>query len=462
MKSLLHLTYADRAPSGEWKVYSPIQSGNLLASIQYHYSEIDTAIEGAIEERENLRKVAFSEKIKFLKKLWSVLDSNKKSILEKATFEQCRAPQDLEQEWSQLSRFFSALLTVAPQDEKIHEPRGVTAVLGSSVWPIFYSIQFFSLNYLAGNPVILKPSEKTSMTLLRLFKIIRNEIPELKSVQVLLGEKEMGRRLACHEQISTVIFQGSFEVGMRVKQDTLSQLSKKVLLFLGAKNPSVIFNDAPAAALETVMKDAFQGAGQDCQSTSVLLVQNGILNQFLPKLHGQAKEFKIGSEEGYFMGPMFDSATVDRYLKFIGISEREGAEILMRGKPFEKNGKGSFVTPTLAYFEKQTPEQIRKSVSLQTEILGPHLSVIGFQDEAELLSLANAFSYGRSISLWSEDGARLEPLARELQYGQILFNQSLLSSDPWKSFQFRKRSGSNAVLGEDLLFKLLYLKTVQK
>ena len=99
------------------------------------------------------------------------------------------------------------------------------------------------------------------------------------------------------------------------------------------------------------------------------------------------------------MGPMMDASTADRYLKFIGISEREGANILMRGKPLPLNPPGCFVTPTLALFEKRTPEEIRKSVSLQTEILAPHLSVIGFQDEEELLSLLQPLTYGRSISL---------------------------------------------------------------
>ena len=162
------------------------------------------------------------------------------------------------------------------------------------------------------------------------------------------------------------------------------------------------------------------------------------------------------------MGPMMDASTADRYLKFIGISEREGANILMRGKPLPLNPPGCFVTPTLALFEKRTPEEIRKSVSLQTEILAPHLSVIGFQDEEELLSLLQPLTYGRSISLWSANPKRLSRLAMKLPFGQVLWNRSLLGSDPKETFQFRKRSGNNAVLGESLLFKFLHQRTIQK
>ncbi len=464
MNSLLNFESSAREFSGEWKVFAPFNKGMPVETGYYRYSDLEPAIQAATLEKAKLAALSFEDRIKILKESFELFRTNRKLLADTVALELGRTPDDFENEWNQTERLWEVLIGIRAFDENVFESRGITAIVGSSIWPLFYSIQFCAYSLLSGNPVILKPSEKATLSVLRLFELFRSQIPAWRAVQVLIGEKEVGRRLICHEQVNTVVFQGSFEVGMRVKQDTLSQAGKEILLYLGAKNPAVIFDDASKKeAMDVLLKDSFLGAGQDCQSVSIAFIQNGILNEFVNELHLEMKKFKIGPpESGAFMGPMMDASTADRYLKFIGISEREGANILMRGKPLPLNPPGCFVTPTLALFEKRTPEEIRKSVSLQTEILAPHLSVIGFQDEEELLSLLQPLTYGRSISLWSANPKRLSRLAMKLPFGQVLWNRSLLGSDPKETFQFRKRSGNNAVLGESLLFKFLHQRTIQK
>lgn len=429
------------------------ESDQITDRVHYRYSDLDLAIQSAMESFKVLRRESISTRIPVVHEVLRVLKHSKSEIFKIAHDELGRNELDLECEWQQTQRLLQNVLKDDTQLDGRFEPRGPTAIIGSYVWPIFNSIQFSIVNFLCGNSVILKPSEKASLTTLAVFKVLREAIPELSTIQVLLGEKEMGRRLICHEHVATVIFQGSFEVAMRVKQDTLSQPSKEVLIYSGAKNPSIVFQDAPIDALSTLIQDCFQGGGQNCQSVSVIFVQNDKMTEFLTEFRNQSRTHAEA---------LIDGALVDRYLKFIAVSEREGAEVLERGRPLSTEKKSRFVSPTVVLFNKLTEDQVRKSVSLQTEIFAPHVSVIGFESEAEVLQLANALSYGRSASLWTESEARFNRLAPELQFGQVVWNQSLLTTDPWQSFQAKKRSGNHACLGKGLFSALLDQKVILK
>ena len=239
---------------------------------QFLFSDLPIAISAAKKANFDLLSLSFEDRRKILNKVPTVLERHKAEILKVAALELGRAQIDLELEWSQIMRFFKGLQDEASFIPEGRESRGISAVISSFVWPLFYTLQFSVLNFLAGNPVILKPSEKSGLTVSTLFRILRENIPALTMVQVLLGEKEMGRRLICHEDIATVVFHGTFEVGMRVKQDTLSQPSKEVLLFLGSKNPAIVFSDSPEEVFEILKGDCFLGSGQDCQSVTVIFV----------------------------------------------------------------------------------------------------------------------------------------------------------------------------------------------
>ena len=172
--------------------------------------------------------------------------------------------------------------------------------------------------------------------------------------------------------------------------------------------------------------------------------------------------FKIGSplSEAY-MGALIESPMQDRYLKFAGISEREGAEIIMRGKPLSFEEKGNFVTPTLAVFESITPDQVKKSVSLQTEILSPHVSLIQFKEYEELAEICAPLQHGLCASIWGENKERLQKIATHLPFGQIQFNQSLLEWNPSVSFQPKRKSGNHAYQGMKLWGQLTALKSIE-
>ena len=443
--------------SGEWTVRSPAKSDQAIGRCVYSYSQMDQVVEAANAGFLSWTQVHFEGRKKVLTSAFHRLFENQEVLTQILRTELGRSNADIQLEFTQLAKWMQQDDFVA-----LDQGRGVTALLASYVWPIFYSMQFIFTNLLAGNALIIKPSEKATLSTLKLVEILCQDSLLVSALQVLVGEKEIGRRLACHEQIQTVIFMGSYENGIRVKQDTLSQVSKQVLLYLGAKNPILLLEDFDSTQIDKMVQDSLLTTGQQWRSASVIFVHDHLYSQFLERFHERAKQIKIGGlvDLDAVMGPLIDESMVDRYLKFSGISEREGAEVCMRGKLMQHSEKGYFVTPTIVSYESLTPEQMKKSVALQTEILSPHVSVIRYSDYDSLLEVTQQMQQGHGASIWGANAERMSHLSAALDFGSIQLNQSLLEWDPKASFQVRKKSGNHAFHGLALIQQLMNRKVI--
>jgi len=456
-KSLLSGGSGSSGPaSGEWKIVNPARLDARPGVVEYRYSDLEAAIEGAIrQEREGSPLSGPAASAAVIESALRVLSDHEAVLIRRIQEETGRVEGDLALEFQQTRAMLEGLRS-SPDLEAAREARGVAAVVLSAVWPVFYPVQFALFNLLIGNPVILKPSEKTTASVLELFSALRLAHPAWERVQVLAGDRELGRRLVCHEAVSVVVFQGSFETGMRVRQDTLSQPAKEVLLFLGAKNPVILLDSLENTGTieEQILRDAFTGAGQHCLAASQVWVPARRLEAFVDSFHEKCKAFTIGGPgEGAFMGPILDAAVTDRYFKFIGISEREGARIVMRGKNHPSKKEGHFVTPTLAVFESVSEDRMRRSVSLQTEILAPHLSILSYENEDSLARVLSRSSYGHSAAIFGPaDDAKI--LAERLAFGRIVINRGLFEISPQVRAQVFKRSGNHARLGPGILDQL--------
>ena len=445
-------------PQGEWKVRSPAHQEMYLGNCVYAYSQIDECVGAAFQNQKKWSDHRIEVRHALLMGAHQGIISKKEELIALAQNELGRTSQDLHLEFNQIEKWMEAFSLFKPISQ---EPRGVSAIISSYVSPLLHATHFVFLNLLAGNAVVLKPSEKSTLTVLKWAEIITQNLQLASVLQVLVGEKEVGRRLVCHEQVNTVIFMGSFEVGMRIKQDTLSQPAKEVLLFLGAKNAAILCEDYPETALQTVLQDSFLSTGQNCRSSSIVFVPKTKGIAFTKQFHELAKTFPIGlPEQGSFMGPFIDDAMLDRYLKFVGISEREGAEVLMRGKPLSLPERGYFATPTLVSFENLSPEQVKKSTSLQTEILSPHVSFIHYNDLEELQALHAQLNYGLCASIWGAKPEQMANIAHGLKVGEVVTNKSLLKSNFSHFFQARKKSGNHAYHGFKLYEQLTFLKKI--
>lgn len=436
---------ADLSSLGPASGFFPVSRIEPTVEVSFRYSDIDRAMGLARGQLVHSRPLHGLELDSFLTATREWFVRNRETCFAASGAESGRTLPDLEMEFNQCHRYLSGIGRAQSPEFR---PRGIAAVASSQTWPWFQALEFSISNLMVGNPVIYKPSERTVFALHHFFLGLGEEIPEWKRVQFLPGDREFSRRLLCHEAVSLVLFQGAFETGMRVKQDTLSQPGKDVLLFLGAKNPVILDEAVPDPVLDRVIRDAFLGAGQNCRSASLLFVREKDFEGTLDRVHNRAKAFSIGTlEEGAWMGPLQDSAQADRYLKFIGISEREGAEIRMRGKPLSGKAGGAHVTPTLAVFRELGVEALKKSVSLQTEIYGPHLSVIRYPDRETLLALLGRVTYGRSCSFYGSVTDSTREWFSSLPYGYGAYQAGLFDLDPLASGRVKKRSGNHAMSG---------------
>lgn len=446
--------------SGEWTVRSPAELEMELGRVTYSYSQIPWIVQALREQQPKWQNQSYEARKAAISEGLRAMLEKRREWDEIARQELGRTQPDLDAEWTQFETFvahFSNGLKL--DDAEFRVSRGVVAVIGSYIWPLVHTFQSAALALLGGNAVVLKPSEKSTLCSLKAAEWFCSPKQMSEVFSVLAGDRELGRRLACHEGVNAIVFYGSFEVGMRVKQDTLSHSSKETLLFLGAKNPAIVFGDAPASAVDTLIRDAFLSTGQHCRSISQIWIEESIFDSFCKKFHEASKAFKIGAPaDGAFAGPLIDPSMLDRYLKFTGISEREGASILMRAKPLDLKTKGNFVTPTLAVFENLSAEQLRKNVSLQTEILSPHVSLMKFRNAEEVLAWDQELTHGLVASIWTGDLSRGQELRSKLHFGKVSLNSSVLSWDPEESYQAQKRSGNHAYHGPKLLEQLTLLR----
>lgn len=262
---------------------------------------------------------------------------------------------------------------------------------------------------------------------------------------LLQGEKEVGRRLCVHEGIAGVLFTGSYEVGTRIKQDTLQQHWKLLALEMGGKNPALVWEDAQVenAVYETLM-GAFLTTGQRCSATSRILVHQKVLNEFVDSFHERAKAFSIGYPlDNPFMGSLIDQGAVDRYMKFLGIAAREGCEVIMRGKSLELPVNGNYVTPSICLIPKGSLEQTRKSVYQQTELFAPNVAIVGVSDLDDAIAQANATQYGLVTSVFTQNRAVYEKCLEELEMGLVNWNKSTVGASSRLPFGGVKKSGNH-------------------
>jgi succinylglutamic semialdehyde dehydrogenase len=326
-----------------------------------------------------------------------------------------------------------------------YRPHGVMAVIGPFNFPGHLANGHIVPALATGNTVVFKPSEKSpgvGQLMAECFDAAGFPPGVFNLVQ---GEKEVGRRLCVHSGVSGVLFTGSYEVGTRIKQDTLQQHWKILALEMGGKNASIVCEDADfESAVHDTLVSSFLTAGQRCSATSRILVHQSLFDSFVSRLHERSKAFKIGhwSDEP-FMGPLIDSASVDRYMKFIGIAAREGFELVMRGKALELSRQGHYVAPTIACMKAPTMEQTRKSVFQQTELFAPCVAVTSFADLEEAIAQTNETQYGLVASVFSRSREVFEKSRAELEVGLVNWNKPTVGASSKLPFGGYKKSGNH-------------------
>ncbi|MFT0533787.1 aldehyde dehydrogenase [Castellaniella hirudinis] len=272
----------------------------------------------------------------------------------------------------------------------------------------------------AGNAVIVKPAELTSLSAYRMTQLAHQAgVPE-GTLQLVTGlGEEAGQALGRHMDVDIVSFTGSTEVGRYFLKYSAESNLKEIVLECGGKSPQVIFEDADLDGLaDHVLAAAFWNMGENCSCGSRLIVQNSVKDAVLGRLRERLSAWKVGlpTDESVQIGPLVERAHFEKVRGFLDGAEAEGARLVHGGRVHSDLGSGWYVEPTI--FDQVTAE----SRLFREEVFGPILAVTPFDTEAQAIELANDSAYGLAASLYTRDVARAQRVARAIQAGTVSIN----------------------------------------
>lgn len=303
----------------------------------------------------------------------------------------------------------------------VREPLGVVGAIVPWNFPLMFCSWKLGPALAAGNTAVLKPSEITPLTSLRLAALMKEVGFPDGVVNVVPGfGNTAGERLATHPRVAKIAFTGSTAVGKRVVEHSASNL-KRVQLELGGKGANIVFEDANlAAAVNGSAWAIFHNQGQACIAGSRLILHESIADAFLEHFVKLARSIRLGDplDPQTEMGPLTSAVHRDRVLSYVKIALDEGAEIITGGKAPSGAAleKGFFVEPTVM----RVPDF--RSRVCQEEVFGPFVTVSTFANDAEALKIANSTDYALGGGLWTQNLARAHKMAAQMRSGMVWVN----------------------------------------
>ncbi|SEC07842.1 Acyl-CoA reductase [Paramicrobacterium humi] len=286
----------------------------------------------------------------------------------------------------------------------------------------------------AGNTVVLKPAETTSLTALLFAEIVQQAGLPNGVVNIITGAGSTGQALVRHPDVNKIAFTGSTAVGREIAK-SVAGTGKKVTLELGGKAANIVFDDAPIdQAIEGVVNGIFFNQGHVCCAGSRLLVQESIHDEFIDRLKSRLSTLRLGDplDKNTDIGAINSAEQLERIRTLSAAGEAEGAT---RWSPeCELPSQGYWFAPTI-FTGVSTSHRIARE-----EIFGPVLSVLSFRTPDEAIAKANNTPYGLSAGIWSDKGSRILAVADRLRAGVVWAN-TFNRFDPASPFGGYKESG---------------------
>ncbi|HEY2600904.1 MAG TPA: gamma-aminobutyraldehyde dehydrogenase [Thermoleophilaceae bacterium] len=299
------------------------------------------------------------------------------------------------------------------------DPLGVVGSVAPWNYPLLMGVWKIGPALMTGNTLVLKPSEHTPLTTLRLAELAADLFPE-GVLNIVTGHGDtVGAALVSHPRVRMSSLTGDVSTGKAVMKAAAGNL-KKLHLELGGKAPVIIFDDADLdLAVERIREGGYINSGQDCMAASRIYASEGVHDDFLSVLVPAVESISVGdpSDEDTEMGPVITERQQQRVKGFVDRALDSGHAELVTGG--ESDAQGFFYRPSIVVGAQQSDEIVQK------EVFGPVVSVTRFDDDAEVLRWANEVEYGLAASVFTNNVGRALNAARVLQFGTVWVNDHM-------------------------------------
>lgn len=330
-----------------------------------------------------------------------------------------------------------------------YRPLGVVGIISPWNFPWATPLDEVVMALMAGNSVVVKPSELTPLVGLKIADVFKRAgLPE-GVLQVVTGDGSTGAALV-EAGVDKVMFTGSVATGRRVAEAAARRLIP-VVLELGGKDPMIVFEDADlGAAVEAAVWGAFANSGQACASVERCYVHERVAEEFTSRVVEKVRTLKQGArEEGADIGAMSNERQLHIVEEHVGEALSRGARALTGGARLD-DARGYFHEPTVLADVDHTMTVMRE------ETFGPVLPIMTFRDESEAVRLANDSPFGLTASVWTRDISRGRRVARQIEAGTVMVNEVLythgIAQTPWGGV---KQSGLGRTHGRLGLLELV-------
>ena len=455
--------------SEEIKVIDPATEENCAVISLGNQKDVDAAVGAAKKAFETWAFSSKEERISLLEKLYELYKKRWGDIAEAITMEM-GAPKDFSTKlqagtgaahiksfirYLKNFEFEKPLGEHAPNQRILYEPKGVCTLITPWNWPMNQVCLKVVPALASGCTMILKPSELAPLSSMILAELI-DEVKFPAGVFNLVNGDgaTTGNALTAHPDVNMISFTGSTRAGALISQNAAKDF-KRVSLELGGKGANIIFKDADPEAIERGALRCFRNSGQSCNAPTRMLVEKSMYNEAVERLKKYAENFEVGDpkKEGEHIGPVISETQYNKIQTLIQKGIDEGAKLVAGGvgKP-DGLEKGYFVKPTVFADVNNNMEVAR------TEIFGPVLSVMPFENEEEAIKIANDTPYGLTNYIQTQDPEKVKRVARKLRSGMVDVNGAGIAVDA--PFGGYKHSGIGREAGELGLEEFLEVKAV--
>lgn len=441
---------------GEFKDISPADISDLIMSVPFLHDRVEEACEAAKKAYPAWSALSVEQRKDYLNRLKELFVTHEARMAELISRDTGKPLWDATTEAKALAskiditiNFSSKLVAeeritnALPQVDGVvrYKSRGVMAVVGPFNFPAHLPNGHIVPALLMGNTIVFKPSEQTAAVGQFYAELIDKAQFPPGVFNLVQGDGEAGRRLVVNENVDGILFTGSYEVGLKIKQETLNHYWKILALEMGGKNATVVWDDADIdkAIYETLI-GAYMSSGQRCSGTSRIIVHEKVSEKFTERFYQAAKKLSIGHwSENPFMGALINAGAVEKYIRFQEIANRENCESLMRGKALDLKHKGHYVTPSIHLVKKFDPN----SVYQKSEIFGPNVAIYTTNDFDQTMKIVNSTGYGLVMSLFTKNKSLYEMALIEARVGLLNWNRTTNGASSKLPFGGMGKSGND-------------------